>query len=337
MKDAGSELRGAKRLIAACVAVLMVAGAGLLITARDVAYWIDARDGEIEARRVTAAVAHLASVYPGMSTDEVALRVARGFLLKDARIASEPAGEGQLSVPLGADGVVLVWAAPALGQEARANFAPTRLPFILGSTLVTLLLLYRLYHLAHALERERVAARGMARSDVLTGLGNRLAFDEDLARRLAGGGGFALACVDLNGFKSVNDAYGHAAGDTVLAGVAARLRRILTEQDAAYRLGGDEFAVLIADNGRSLARFAKKIVLNVDDSYTVGSDAQAVVGVCVGVAIAPQDGTSARELLQGADAALYRAKAASGSCARFAADEEELPADEPAAGAARAA
>jgi diguanylate cyclase (GGDEF)-like protein len=329
MEVAGNELRSARRLIAACVLGLLIAGAGLLMTARDVAHWIDKQDGEIETRRVAAAVAHLASVWPNLTADEVALRVAKGFLLKNARLTTTPPVDRvEVAVPLGnSDGRQLVWTAPALGQEARHNFAPTRMPLILGSVGVVLLLLFRLHRLAHALERERQFARGMARRDPLTGLGNRLDFDEEMARRFGAGAGFALACIDLNGFKSVNDLHGHAAGDAVLCGVAARLRRIAGEQDAAFRLGGDEFAMLIADDGRNIARFAKKIVLNVDDAYAIGRGAEAVVGVCVGVAIAPQDGGGARELLHAADAALYRAKAASGSGCRFAADAEQ-PADD---------
>jgi diguanylate cyclase (GGDEF)-like protein len=321
MTTAGTELRRARRLIAICVAALCVAGVGLVVTARDVAHWIDGRDSEIETVRVTAAIAHLAAVWPQLTPDEVAIRVAKGFLLKNGRLSNAQPEAGELAVRLADGGPMLVWTAPALGQEARARFAPTRLPLILGSVIAVAFMLYQLGRLAVALDRERLKAGDLARRDSLTGLGNRLAFDEELARRIGTrGGGFAVFCLDLNGFKAVNDIHGHAAGDAVLCGVAVRLRRLLGPQDASYRLGGDEFAIIVADDGRNLARLARKFVLAVDDAYPVGRGAEAFVGACVGVAISPQDGTNARELVEAADAALYRAKAASGSCSRFAAD-----------------
>lgn len=333
--EAGSELRRTRRLIFACIIGLIVTGVGLVWTARDVASWIDNRDSEIEIRRVKAAIAHLASVSPGLTLDDVAERVAKGFALTDARITRLPAVSGEIGVALApGDERQLVWTAPALGRHAREQFAPTRLPLILGSVFVVALLLLRLERLARALDRESRLATDLANTDALTGLRNRLAFDRDLAVRLEQGAPFALACIDLNGFKAVNDSHGHAAGDAVLRGVASKLRRIAGEMDAAFRLGGDEFAVLFADDGRHLGRLAKKIVLAVDDSYQVHRDVEAFVGVCVGVAIAPQDGRTARDLMHGADAALYRAKAAGGSCARFAADEEKPRDSGPAAAAA---
>jgi diguanylate cyclase (GGDEF)-like protein len=322
MTTAGTELRRARRLIAICVAALCVAGVGLVVTARDVATWIDGRDSEIETARVTAAVEHLRDIWPQITPEQAAMRVAKGFHLRNARVSTAQPEAGELAVSLGEPGTLLVWTAPALGQEARERFAPTRLPLILGSVIAVAFMLYKLGKLAVALDRERLRAGDLARRDPLTGLGNRLAFDEELARRIGGRSGFAVFCLDLNGFKAVNDIHGHAAGDAVLCGVAVRLRRLLGPLDAPFRLGGDEFAIVVADDGRNLPRLARKIVLAVDDSYTVGRGAEAVVGACVGAAISPQDGSNARELVEAADAALYRAKAASGSCSRFAADED---------------
>lgn len=325
MDNAGTEIRGARRLVAACVVVLVVAGAGLVITARDVAHWIDVRDGEIEVRRVAAALAYLARERPGLPADELARRVADGFELADARVTGAlPVQGAELGVSLlGGDGRHLVWRAPALGRETRMNFAPTRMPLILGCVLIVGLLLLRLERLARALDGQRRLADELAATDSLTRLGNRLAFDRGLARRLDDGRNFALVYIDLNGFKQVNDRFGHAAGDAVLRGVGVRLRRLAGENDAAFRLGGDEFAMLIADDGRSIARLARKIVTTVDDAYPVGNGEEAVVGVSVGVAIAPQDARSNDALMLAADGALYTAKAIRGSGACFAADAPE--------------
>ncbi len=323
MSNVSGELRRARRLIVACVVVLVVSSFGLIKTARDIAAWIDHEASTIEQSRANLALERMVAARPDVPAAEMAMSLAGDMHMPDARIqAEQTSSRRELSVPLQGGGW-LVWSAPQLGSKARAHFAPTRLPFILGTSIVVLLLLYRLHKLALVLEDQRVLAKEMARRDPLTGLGNRLAFDEEMVRRFSGAGGFALACIDLNGFKSVNDRHGHAAGDAVLRGVAARLRSVAGEQDAAFRLGGDEFALLIADDGRSLERQARRIVLTIDDAYTVSSEATVVVGASVGVAIAPQDGINARELLTAADAALYLAKAARGSSFRFAADTSQ--------------
>jgi diguanylate cyclase (GGDEF)-like protein len=118
----------------------------------------------------------------------------------------------------------------------------------------------------------------------------------------------------------VNDRHGHAAGDAVLSGVARRLGRILDPGDRAYRLGGDEFALLLQTEDRDLKRFAKKIVLALDDSYELDGQARGRVGASIGIALAPTDAAEAEQLMLRADAALYIAKEERGSSYRFAGD-----------------
>jgi diguanylate cyclase (GGDEF)-like protein len=102
---------------------------------------------------------------------------------------------------------------------------------------------------SHAMQFE--AAVNAGRVDTLTGLGNRAAFEEDLARAIARARrttrALSLGVLDLNGFKRLNDRHGHRAGDAALASVAAVLRTSLRASDAAYRLGGDEFAVVLPE------------------------------------------------------------------------------------------
>jgi len=170
-------------------------------------------------------------------------------------------------------------------------------------------------------ERRRAEARVayLAHHDTLTGLPNRRMFRERLAealaapepgRRVEDAGGFGLFCIDLDGFKGVNDTLGHAVGDMLLAEVGARLKGCLrADRDCVARLGGDEFAVLAAhlDPARA-AELARRIVETVGRPYAVqGQD--IVVGASVGIALAPEDGADPETFLRHADMALYRAKA----------------------------
>jgi diguanylate cyclase (GGDEF)-like protein len=125
-----------------------------------------------------------------------------------------------------------------------------------------------------------------------------------------------LLYLDLDGFKMINDTYGHEAGDRLLELVAERLRTIIQEHDLAARLGGDEFVVLLpecsADDALSISH---RIIDAIGVPYNLGPMALARVGVSVGVAIAPQHAVTPTELLRAADGALYQAK--SGGGARF--------------------
>ncbi|NNM73422.1 GGDEF domain-containing protein [Enterovirga aerilata] len=150
---------------------------------------------------------------------------------------------------------------------------------------------------------------GLARRDSLTGLANRLQFEEQLEDALARGQGVAVHFVDLDRFKPVNDMYGHVIGDALLRAAAARLEGLLRQGDLAVRLGGDEFVVLQVNcTSRDQAEFvAQRIVRALKMPFDIaGRDIH--VSASVGVAVAPQDGTDPASLVGKADAALYRAK-----------------------------
>lgn len=144
--------------------------------------------------------------------------------------------------------------------------------------------------------------------DQLTGLFNRGFFDESFARLLAGHGTrptpFTVALIDLDDFKSVNDRYGHAAGDDALRFAASRLREAFRDGDIIARFGGEEFAVLLqTDRESAVARL---------DGWRAGLYASPRIprlSASVGVASLPEDGTT-RALLDVADRRLYAAKAA---------------------------
>lgn len=155
--------------------------------------------------------------------------------------------------------------------------------------------------------------RHIARHDALTTLANRSLFLERLEQALASAaqreGGLAVHFVDLDRFKPVNDEWGHATGDLVLAAIAERLRAVAREQDLVARLGGDEFAVLqysVREPATAL-KLAHRLALAVGQPLVLG-DRKLQVGVSIGIAMCPAHGDDAQTLLQRADDAMYAAK-----------------------------
>ena len=154
----------------------------------------------------------------------------------------------------------------------------------------------------------------LADHDGLTSLPNRLMMrakvDEALARARRGRG-FAYLALDLDHFKSVNDSMGHAAGDDLLVQVADRLQGCLRGTDVAARLGGDEFAVLQpdidAEDDAATTALARRIIAALDAPYVV-SGRDINIGVSIGIALAPKDGSTEGEIAMAADQALYQSK-----------------------------
>ena len=160
-------------------------------------------------------------------------------------------------------------------------------------------------------ERRRIA--WLATHDSMTQLANRRSFDRVLDHQVrraeARGGTFGLLYVDLDGFKEINDAYGHARGDEVLARVAARLAGLLDDDEFVARIGGDEFAVLSPRlGGHGQARQRARTLRDALAGMRPAADLDAPLGASVGIAVYPQDGTDAEALLRHADADMYRAK-----------------------------
>jgi diguanylate cyclase (GGDEF)-like protein len=162
----------------------------------------------------------------------------------------------------------------------------------------------------------------MARHDALTNLPNRTLFREQLeqALRLAKRSDqLAVFCLDLDHFKDINDSLGHPIGDALLKQVAHRLGECIGENDTVARLGGDEFAIVqfcSDSDAAAVAALASHIVEEVAAPYDIGGH-QLVIGVSVGISLAPEDGKNPDELLKNADLALYRAKADGRGTYRF--------------------
>ena len=161
----------------------------------------------------------------------------------------------------------------------------------------------------------------MATHDALTGLPNRTLFRERLKGRIAeaarGGAAFAVLACDLDRFKSVNDALGHAAGDRLLRVVADRLAATLHGEDTVARLGGDEFAILLADGTRAGVENAAARLIEAISRPVEIEGHRVTVGMSVGVALAPLDGGGADDLHRCADLAMYRAKGDGRNAVRF--------------------
>lgn len=190
-----------------------------------------------------------------------------------------------------------------------------------------IILIYTIVMICAAMSRAAMAARRCAAEvaaeagalrDELTGLPNRVAFREELARSFARHARhserFALMCMDLDGFKSVNDLMGHATGDAVLMEAARRLRATTREADMIARVGGDEFA-LIASDIRSVddaTTIAERLVAAFSEPFVIEGRNMPIT-ISVGVAIAPGDGVDPMTLLHNADSAMYATKQ-SGRC-----------------------
>ena len=161
--------------------------------------------------------------------------------------------------------------------------------------------------------------RSMSEHDALTGLFNRGALDRDLDARLGtgdGNDGLGLLFIDLDGFKGLNDAYGHVTGDAVLVRIAGLLRGVARERDRVYRFGGDEFALLLDSGGMAEARrVAERILQLATVSGRRTGDTPVAVRLSIGIAVADRD-TVASTLLMAADEAMYAAKNAGGGVIR---------------------
>ena len=173
----------------------------------------------------------------------------------------------------------------------------------------------------------------LAQHDHLTGLPNRTLLLDRLSQALAvserDGTSVALLLVDLDDFKTVNGSVGHHQGDETLRAVGERLTALLRQSDTVARMGGDEFALLIPAlaDARDSIQVVQKVLSAVSAPMTIDGQ-EVTLSASVGVALAPQDGTSATALFRAADAALYSARAAGRGAWRYFTDELNLRAKE---------
>lgn len=167
----------------------------------------------------------------------------------------------------------------------------------------------------HAIQHKRaeLELEKMVKRDPLTGLGNRLLFEEilesSLARCKRAGTKLAVLFMDLDRFKEINDSLGHPTGDLLLLLIADRLRAVIREADFIARIGGDEFTILIDDlhDAKDALSVARKIIHAVSQPSAIGGH-ELNVSASIGMALFPENGDAPIKLMQKADIALYEAK-----------------------------
>jgi diguanylate cyclase (GGDEF)-like protein len=172
-------------------------------------------------------------------------------------------------------------------------------------------------HQFAAIQEQETTSRHKVLHDVLTSMPNRILFNDrlehELAQSLRHGRPLAVMFIDLDGFKDVNDRYGHDAGDAVLQMLAARLREHTRSGDTASRYGGDEFLYLLADPGnhQSMVSIAERMIRLIQEPCQIISHDTEVsisLGASIGISVSPKDGVTVDKLIKSADAAMYRAK-----------------------------
>lgn len=169
-----------------------------------------------------------------------------------------------------------------------------------------------MFHDVTHVREQAQALSHMAQHDFLTGLPNRVLFQDRLTQALATvgqGGRGAVLYMDLDKFKPINDTLGHPVGDKVLQEVARRLRDCVRADDTVSRQGGDEFVLLLVRlaDPRDAARVAEKLIRSIAQPIVVDGK-ELHVGASVGISLFPQDGRDARMLMKAADTALYHVK-----------------------------
>jgi diguanylate cyclase (GGDEF)-like protein len=233
---------------------------------------------------------------------------------------------------------VLLWAAFRFGQREAATatallsgiavwgtlaghgpFAPwpARESLLLLQAFMGVMAVTTIAVAADVAERRRYETRllHLADHDALTEVLNRRRFLADLGHQLAQARRYgtrgALLFIDLDGFKAVNDVRGHGVGDRVLASVSRLLRARLRDSDLLARIGGDEFAALLLHTDRAQAEAVAAQLLEAMGSHRTLMDGETVaVTASVGIALFPDHGATATDLLANADAAMYEAKSA---------------------------
>ncbi|MHA7898215.1 MAG: diguanylate cyclase domain-containing protein [Henriciella sp.] len=178
-----------------------------------------------------------------------------------------------------------------------------------------------------ALHRQNAESEYRAVHDTLTGLLNRFGFEEAIDQsQSARHRPLAIMQIDLDGFKSVNDSYGHAAGDFVLQEVARRLRHLCLPEATPFRTGGDEFVVLCQTRTRreDVSALAQRIISSLSEPVSWRGE-QLIIGASVGISFPLEGPDQIKTALEEADAALYRAKQNGKGCVMVANDNQISP------------
>ncbi|PKR51994.1 bifunctional diguanylate cyclase/phosphodiesterase [Thalassospira marina] len=207
-----------------------------------------------------------------------------------------------------------VWQPYRPGSTVMAYISPMLVVLSVGLVMIVfgfMTLMHRRLSSQYATEAKM---RHMVMHDSLTGLPNRVHFNQRVDEELeqldpAGKSGIALLFLDLNGFKQVNDSFGHTLGDKLIYEFGRRLTSLSRERDAVARVGGDEFTLMLTGirQREDVERFCRRLIELARMPFNIEGQ-QLFVGLSVGYAFAPEHGCDRNELLRKADVALYHAK-----------------------------
>ncbi|MCP8940459.1 EAL domain-containing protein [Alsobacter sp. SYSU M60028] len=228
-----------------------------------------------------------------------------------------PAAAPEASLPVldasGAVGARLTWDPERPGLLVVERVMPTLVMALLAVTLFSGFMFSHVREVTTELVAREAKATHLAHHDALSGLPNRSLFikrlDDELAHLARGHQGLAVLFLDLDKFKEINDTFGHAAGDQLICTIASRVQSVLRGSDLLARFGGDEFAIVQTHvrTPHDCATLANRILDVVHEPVEL-EGTLAHVGVSIGIAIAPENGTDRDRLMHLADLALYRAK-----------------------------
>lgn len=325
-QDEHTSIKKIGRLVLICAGVLFISAVLLVFTAVQVMRTIDQADVEQGRLRAANAIDAMAERDGPLTPDSVAL-LGRIAGLEQAHLSMTVSTDpGIQQIPLlgdqGPSGSLLTWTHNSSVEALVRQFIPLRMPIIATMLAVVLGLLVRLRVLVGDIERQRRLAHRQSRSDVVTGLPNRLAFETALHRLASGSLPFAIILFDLDHFKHINDCFGHAAGDIVLRTVGTRLSSLLNSGDLLARLGGDEFVMLCTTrtSREAVSVLAQQCIAAAEQPMQLDGT-EMKIGISMGLVAGDANGLPPSIIVDAADAALYRAKAMSGSSFCFAGDD----------------
>ena len=256
-------------------------------------------------------------------TDKVLANLARRYAMEELRFVAqgEPPTQESVSVlsPSGKAIGQLTWKSRSPGNVVREKYGKVVSMVVAMFLFMIAVLLYmswKGFRDAHDSQADAVAA---SRRDDLTGLANRREMLTALSRLLAearsGGGGLSVIYADLDGFKEVNDSYGHEVGDMLLKATAAGFAYLARDADVVARLGGDEFAVIITGpDSAARARLTAQHMIEFLEEPMIFDGRIASVSVSTGIVDLENDDADMKEIIRRADVAMYAAKSQGRSC-----------------------
>lgn len=328
--DEHHAIKSISRWLLLSMAMLMIAAVVMLVGALQVTSALDAGARAAERGRAANAVDMLTADGSAFTQSDLEL-VKRIAGLENVHLAGTlPPGQDQQALPLlgqpNASERFLVWTADTVASQLFARIAPVRVPVMLVMLGVVLTMIVRVRGMVRDIERQRRVAHRQSRTDVVTGLPNRRAFEIAMHELTAAATPFGIVLFDLDHFKAVNDVMGHAAGDVVLRTIGQRLSNPLRPGDLLARLGGDEFVLLAvsAPDPAGLEALAHACIELIEQPITwLGRPIH--VGASLGIVAGVVGNLLPSAVLGAADAALYRAKSTTGSSYEFAGPATDVP------------